>query len=141
MALYPKALKFRIVFCATLYSFTEATFTIAERDRSYTTLAQFAANLLYLPALLDGYGSLIGRRPVPYVLLFPLNVWLLEAVEHFCIIKPIFGRNVAWLYLDYADEFIQGAARLGHGIFWLALGAFLYPTYPFLQDLSRRVCG
>ena len=70
----------------------------------YTSLAQFGANLLYIPVLLHGYHAVFGGSALAFIALFPLNVWVLEVVEEWCIVRPVFGRNVAWCYLDYSDE-------------------------------------
>ena len=45
------------------YSFTERGFTFFERQVAYTSLAQFLANLLYMPVLVDlrlAFGARIG---------------------------------------------------------------------------------
>merc|ERR1712137_1317334 len=71
---------------------------------------------------------MLGERSLLYVCLFPVNIWILEVVEEF-IIKLIWGRNVAWCYCDYADEYLSGCIRLGHGIFWMALGMGCFVGY------------
>lgn len=130
LLVYPLGLKLRCLTCAAVYSCTEATFTQLERGRAYTSFAQFWANLLYLPILLDGYFALIGS-PLLCTLLFPFNVWLLEIVEGHLIIW-IYGHNVAWCYLDYDDCYCNGCIRLGHAIFWIGLGATVCVIYPLL---------
>merc|ERR1712039_912954 len=94
-----------------------------ERRAPYTSAAQFMGNLLYIPVLLDTYGWLFEGSPALYVLFFPLDVWLLEVVLHYAIVF-IWGHNVAWCYKDYADEFLDGAVRVGHGAAWWVLGVF-----------------
>ena len=70
-------------------------------------------------------------------MLFPLNVWFLEIVEELFLIRPVYGRNVAWCYRDYADEYLEGCVRLGHAPAWWLLGAVVYFTYPtFLSSVS-----
>ena len=83
--LTPLALKLRCLVVAVVYSFIELSFTRLERGRAYTSVAQFVANVLYTPLLLDGYATLLrwatlAALPVSvvYVLAFPLNVWVLE---------------------------------------------------------------
>lgn len=136
--LYPTAMKVRTVVCAALYSFVEFAFTFVERGIPYTSVAQAAANLCYLPVLLDGYGWLFRRWPIAYVLFFPVNIWILEIVEEL-LVCAVYGQNVAWCYKDYADEHWDGCVRVGHGIFWLALGGFVYFGYPVLCDLTSHL--
>lgn len=138
--LYPASLKLRTIACALAYSGLESAFTWVERGRPYTSAAQFGANLLYVPVLLDAYGRIFDGAPLLYVLCFPLNVWLLEVVvERFIVL--VHGRNVAWCYKDYADECLGGCIRLGHGVAWWALGAVCVYLYPVVCDLSERVVG
>jgi len=130
-------LKLRTLVCASLYSALELAFTAGERGRPYTSLAQFVANLLYVPVLLDTYGALLAARgPLLYALLFPLNVWLLELIVGHAI-AWLHGRNVAWCYADYADAFGNGCARLGHAPAWLALGAVCYVAYPWMVEATE----
>lgn len=133
---YPAAMKLRCFACAVAYSFAESAFTLLERGKPYTSAAQFVGNLLYIPVLLDAYGSVLGSSPLLYVLLFPFNVWLLEAVVGYAIVW-VHGYNVAWCYLDYADEFLHGNLRLGHGIWWWGLGAACLVIYPPLLAVSE----
>merc|ERR1711920_248203 len=93
--------------------------------------AQFWGNLLYIPLLLDAYLTLFSGAPLLGVVLFPLNVWLLEIVEGHVIIW-VYGRNVAWCYSDYAGCYCNGCVRLGHAPFWLGLGAMATVLYPWL---------
>jgi hypothetical protein len=115
---YPLAVKLRCITCAALYTCTEFAFTFLERGRPYTSFAQLFSNLLYVPVLLDWYGFVLQDQPIAYVLLFPINIWVLEIiVGHFVIC--LYGHNVAWCYEDYADSFCNSCFRLGHGPFWL----------------------
>lgn len=135
VALYPTGLKLRCALCAVIYSFTESSFTYFERGACYTSVAQFFGNLLYIPVLLDVYGIYLENRPLLYVLFFPLNVWLLELVEG-ALIVWVFGHNVAWCYLDYADEFAWGWLRVGHAVWWWGMGVACLLAYPLLQALT-----
>eukprot|EP00929_Paragymnodinium_shiwhaense_P112991 TRINITY_DN81259_c0_g1_i1.p2 TRINITY_DN81259_c0_g1~~TRINITY_DN81259_c0_g1_i1.p2 ORF type:complete len:221 (+),score=40.02 TRINITY_DN81259_c0_g1_i1:56-718(+) len=128
---YPVAVKLRTIILAVGYSFIEYTFTGVERQLNYTSVTQFCANLLYLPVLLDIYGWLIGDSLWLYVLLFPLNIWVLEVVQQAVIIR-LFDSNVAWCYKDYSDDFFDGACRLGHGPCWIALGVVNWYVYPLV---------
>mgnify|MGYP002631352688 CR=1 FL=1 len=138
LCLFPRGLQLRSFGCALVYSFMELAFTTLERGTGYTSLAQFGTILLYTPLLLDAYGALLGTMPVAYVLLFPLNVWLLEIVVGAAIIW-VHGHNVAWCYADYADAFANGSARLGHAPAWLALGVACFWLYPWLIALTSGV--
>lgn len=146
LGLTPLELKLRCIVVASIYSLIEFSFTHLERGRAYTSVAQFVANVLYAPLLLDGYAALLmWATPaalrqlggaVAYVLAFPLNVWLLEVVQGHAIVA-VYGRNVAWCYSDYADARCNGCIRLGHGPFWVGLGAACWLFYPALIQGSR----
>ena len=101
----------------------------------YTSVAQFVANILYTPVLLDLYGTLLADKPLLYVLLFPCNVWWLEVVVAYVLIW-LYGHNVAWCYDDYSDAFCHASFRLGHGLFWLGLGAICLHLYPLLIETT-----
>ena len=150
VCLVPLATKIKSVVGAIAYSFTEFGFTkYIERGGptapvyggplGYTSLAQFTANVLYVgPVLLNGYSHVVTKLmsvlvaescendsndaygPI-YVMFFPFNVWLYEALLDF-VLKWFYGRNVAWRYDDYADTFCNSACRLGHAPFWWLLG-------------------
>lgn len=49
----------------------------------HSSFAQFWANILYLPVLLDVYRNVLLPHvpPILRVLLFPLNIWILEIIE------------------------------------------------------------
>lgn len=131
---YDRPTKIITLLTATLYSFIESVFTYFERGKNYTSFGQFFANLLYIPILLDVYSS-FELSPFMYVLLFPFNVWFLEIFSENFIIRPIYGRNVAWNYLDYADEGLEGCVRLGHAPAWWAMGVGVYFVYPIFREL------
>lgn len=121
--------KAKALLVALLYSATEFGFTLfLERGRGYTSGAQFAANVLYAPILLDAYAASVSAvtpsasaAAMLYVGLFPLNIWLYEAILGHALVW-LYGRNVAWCYADYADTFANECCRLGHGLFWVGLG-------------------
>ena len=131
----PLGLQLRCLTAATLYSFTEYSFTLLERGAAYTSAAQFWANVLYTPLLLELYGQQLAAQPALYVACFPLNIWLLEVIVA-GVITWLFGHNVAWCYDDYADAMCGGAFRIGHGAFWLVLGAGCLACYPALVDAT-----
>lgn len=138
LILYPLPTKLATLALASAYSFIETAFTYYERGSPYTSLGQFGANLLYLPVLLYGYASLVPRsNAAVYVGLFPLNIWALELAEEWFILRPVYGRNVAWTYRDYADEALGGCIRLGHGPCWWALGAALLVVQPHVDSTSE----
>lgn len=136
LGLVPLPMKMRCLLGAAAYSGTEWWFTLLERGKGYTSVAQFIANLGYLPILLDGYGVLLKDWPNMYVALFPLNVWLLEIVVGHAIIA-IYGHNVAWCYEDYADAYCAACFRLGHTPFWLGLGAICLFVYEPLVEVTN----
>ena len=149
LLLYPLALQVRCVACALLYSWMEYAFTSVERQQSYTTVAQFGANLLYVPILLDAYSWLwrmlvqggvlhVANEGVAYVLCFPLNVYMLELVQDELLVA-LYGFNVAWCYKDYADELCNGVIRLGHAPLWLLLGLVCWYVYPWLVLHTERI--
>mmetsp|Transcript_1070 Transcript_1070/g.2009 ORF Transcript_1070/g.2009 Transcript_1070/m.2009 type:complete len:209 (+) Transcript_1070:21-647(+) len=140
MANFPAAMKLRCGVLALAYSFMESCFTYFERGRAYTSMAQFVANLLYVPVLADSYGYVLEGNPFWYILLFPLNIWLLEIVQG-AVISFIFGHNVAWCYADYADELCFGFIRVGHAIWWWSLGAVLFVAYPLIYAASTQLAG
>ena len=125
---YPAPLQLRSLLAATTYTFIECTFTYFSDGKAFTSFAQFWGNLLYTPILLDMYWDFIfGQEDVTtplallYIVLFPINVWILEIVlDQWYLL--IYGRNVAWCYCTYSDSYVGGVVRLGHGIFWLLMG-------------------
>eukprot|EP00927_Polykrikos_kofoidii_P079933 TRINITY_DN76784_c0_g1_i1.p1 TRINITY_DN76784_c0_g1~~TRINITY_DN76784_c0_g1_i1.p1 ORF type:complete len:242 (+),score=15.96 TRINITY_DN76784_c0_g1_i1:39-764(+) len=133
---YPLDMKIRSIIVACIYSCTEFTFTFFERQhKPYTSLAQFWGNLLYAPIVLDAYGACLSRFPMLYVLMFPINIWILEIVVGHVIII-IYGYNVAWCYADYTDAFCNDCFRIGHGVWWLSLGLICLISDPLLQGVS-----
>mmetsp|Transcript_29730 Transcript_29730/g.59154 ORF Transcript_29730/g.59154 Transcript_29730/m.59154 type:complete len:219 (+) Transcript_29730:93-749(+) len=137
--LYPPRQKVIGLFASAAYTLVEYAFTKLERGVGYTSLAQLFANLLYVPALLEGYKAALELVAAGdpgffvYVLLYPINVWFLEAFEESFLIRPIYGRNVAWNYSDYADEAMGGCVRLGHAPAWWALGAAVRLGAPLVE--------
>lgn len=138
LLLLPLDLKLRCILCGLLYSGMEFTFTLLERGAPYTSFAQFWGNLLYLPLLLDVYGYFLSASPALYVLCFPLNIWVLELVLG-SVFWWVYGHNVAWNYLDYADAYCSGCIRVGHGLFWLVLGVVCFTAYPTLCEATRVI--
>ena len=64
----------------------------------HTTAHQFLCNIVYTPVLLFWYRGCVPAHPAARVLLFPLNVWLLELVEGYALMALHGGRNPAWTY-------------------------------------------
>ena len=54
-------------------------------------------------------------------------------------IAALYGRNVAWCYRDYVDARCNDCIRLGHGPFWVGLGAVCWVTYPVLVQASAAM--
>ena len=136
--MHPLDTKLRCLVLSLGYSFIEYNFTYFERGKAYTSLAQFLANVLYMPLLVDLYSHYLWRFPFLYISLFPINIWLLEIVQGLAI-QWIYGRNVAWCYADYADEFFNGLIRIGHAIWWWGLGLALWLFYPGIQRASLHL--
>jgi hypothetical protein len=130
---------------AFLYTLAESAFTKVERGESYTSLAQFLCNVVYMPILLQLYPAALSSlglsAPVYFVLLYPLNIWVLEILQHTFILIPIWGRNVAWCYLDYADELLGGVIRVGHAPAWWALGTAVLVGKRPLEMLVQKAMG
>jgi hypothetical protein len=141
LVFYPLPVKIRTFVAATLYTFIEYTFTTLNDGEGFTSFAQFWGNLLYTPVVLDVYWALINPnegtfQKVVYVLLFPCNIWLLEIVlDRLYLI--IHGRNVAWCYHEYSDCAVGGCIRLGHGVYWLAMGVLCLLIYEPMRDFSE----
>ena len=136
--IHPLDTKLRCLALSLGYSFIEYNFTYFERGKAYTSMAQFVANVLYMPLLVDLYSHFLWRFPFLYMSLFPINIWLLEIVQGLAI-QWIYGRNVAWCYADYADELFNGLIRIGHAIWWWGLGVALWLFYPFIQRASLHL--
>ena len=152
---YPAATKVRSFAAAAVYSFIEFSFTTLQNGKGFTSFAQFWGNLLYTPILLDVYYDVIvsacgssdngpenAPPPTPtmlayvtYVLLFPVNVWLLELVLD-RLFLVVYGRNVAWCYCTDTDSYAGGTVRLGHGKYWLAMGAACAMLQPNFRDAT-----
>ena len=129
---------------AFLYTFAESAFTTLERGKNYTSLAQFLANLVYIPALVQLYPVALRACGLddglfPFVFAYPLNIWLLEILQHLFILTPIWGHNVAWCYSDYADERLGGVIRLGHAPAWWMLGALVFVGKEVLEALVMKL--
>ncbi|KAF8936234.1 hypothetical protein BGZ58_004436 [Dissophora ornata] len=62
----------------------------------HTTIHQYIMNVFYIPFLIHGYHALIHSTFLR-VLLFPLNIWLLEIIQGYTLIYLI-GYNAAWTY-------------------------------------------
>ena len=135
--LYPRGLQLRSFAAASAYTIIEYNFTWVSDGKAFTSLAQFWGNLLYTPILLDVYWHYFGRSPILYILCFPFNVWLLEIIlDRLFII--CYTRNVAWCYCTYSDSACGGAIRLGHGIWWLLMGAGCWIIFPTLLSFTDK---
>ena len=88
-------------------------------ELGHSSYAQFWSNVIFTPLILFLYRAVV-THPILRVLLFPVNIWLLEIIEGY-IIMFLFGRNVAWEYRG-ADAFFHGNIKLGYAAPWIALG-------------------
>ncbi|KAF9365404.1 hypothetical protein BGX34_010130 [Mortierella sp. NVP85] len=104
------AVKIQSLVGAGLFSCTEYTFytmTVEDPDGTvrvkpfagrpgHTTVHQYIMNVFYIPILIQGYHALISSTFLR-VLLFPLNIWVLEIIQGYTLIYLI-GYNAAWSY-------------------------------------------
>ena len=85
----------------------------------HSSFAQFWSNVVFCPMVLFFYRSLVTTS-VWRILLFPLNIWMLEIIEGY-IIMFIFGKNIAWEYRG-SDAFCHGNIKIHYAAPWIALG-------------------
>ena len=98
--------------------------------------------------LLAGCGTLMGgddgsssmAYAMAYVALFPLDIWLYEAVLGTYLVW-MYGHNVAYCYRDYADAFCNACCRLGHGVFWLGLGVICFVFDESLDTVAEAAAA
>ncbi|KAF9546938.1 hypothetical protein EC957_009103 [Mortierella hygrophila] len=104
------AVKLQCLIGAGLFSCTEYTFytmTVESPDGTvsvkpfagrpgHTTVHQYIMNVFYIPILIHSYHAVIGSTALR-ILLFPLNIWLLEMIQGYTLIYLI-GYNAAWTY-------------------------------------------
>jgi hypothetical protein len=135
--LYPRRFKIISFLASFAFSLFESAITMIDPGRAYTSLAQFAANLIYVPVLLFVYGHFFGTSMALYVALFPLNIWLLELVQEHLILRVIFGHNVAWCYYDRNDCF-GGCMRLGHAPVWIFVGVVCWHAQPLFSTIAAQ---
>ncbi|RKP25927.1 hypothetical protein SYNPS1DRAFT_28358 [Syncephalis pseudoplumigaleata] len=95
--------------------------------KGHTTVHQFICNVIYTPILLDVYVDAVPYWPLR-VLLFPLNIWLLELVQGYVLIY-LHGYNPAWTYYG-KDAYFHGNIKLSYWPFWIALGGAVELAYP-----------
>ncbi|KAG0005782.1 hypothetical protein BGZ79_001901 [Entomortierella chlamydospora] len=62
----------------------------------HTTVHQYIMNVFYIPILIHGYHALITPTWLR-ILLFPINIWILEIIQGYTLIYLI-GYNAAWTY-------------------------------------------
>ncbi|KAF9361582.1 hypothetical protein BGX26_001587 [Mortierella sp. AD094] len=104
------AVKIQCLVGAALFSCTEYTFytmTVEAPDGTvtvkpfagrpgHTTVHQYIMNVFYIPILIHGYHALIAPTWLR-ILLFPINIWILEIIQGYTLIYLI-GYNAAWTY-------------------------------------------
>ena len=72
------------------------------------------------------------------MILFPLNIWLLEIIEGY-IIMFLFGKNIAWEYRGH-DAFCHGNIKLGYAAPWIALGLVVeLAWHPMILPLATEL--
>ncbi|KAF9967157.1 hypothetical protein BGZ70_010557 [Mortierella alpina] len=105
----------------------------------HTTLHQYIMNVFYIPVLIHGYHALISSTFLR-VLLFPLNIWLLEVIQGYTLIYLI-GYNAAWTYRGY-DAFFHGTIKLAYVHHWLMMGAALeLVILPYVLPITHTLAG
>ena len=139
--LYPRPIQLRSIIFAVIWTFVEPALTYLAYRRFFTSLGQFLGNLIYIPVLLDVY-SYYFLDPTLYntylyVLLFPLNVWLLELVLGRLFVL-IYGRNIAWCYCKASDSALNGTIMWSHVIQWWALGLGALVLYPPFKEITDQ---
>mmetsp|Transcript_37560 Transcript_37560/g.61067 ORF Transcript_37560/g.61067 Transcript_37560/m.61067 type:complete len:218 (+) Transcript_37560:94-747(+) len=102
----------------------------------HTTFAQFWANILYCPVLLFTYKRWVQSKYLR-VLLYPLNIWLLELVVGYSL-TFLFGRNIAWFYPE-GDARFDGNIRLKYAVVWWALGVVIELAWLYLIQLANEL--
>lgn len=78
--------------------------------------------MLYTAILLDVYFANI-HGTIFRILLWPINIWVLEVIEGYILIL-LYGYNPAWTYYG-SDVFFSGNVKLGYFKFWLPMGVFM----------------
>ncbi|KAG0275428.1 hypothetical protein BGZ95_008808 [Linnemannia exigua] len=147
------AVKIQCLIGAALFSCTEYTFytmTVESPDGTvsvkpfagrpgHTTVHQYIMNVFYIPLLIHGYHALIGSTALR-ILLFPINIWLLEMIQGYTLIYLI-GYNAAWTYRGY-DAFFHGTIKLWYVHHWLMMGAVLeLIVLPYALPLTEAIAS
>ena len=106
-------------------------------EMGHTTWAQFVCNVLYVPFLLVTYRHVLNDS-LYRVILFPINIWLLEIVQGYSLMF-LAGRNLAWFY-DTPDARFHGNIRLYYVFVWWPFG-FLVETLwePVITVLAEEI--
>ena len=113
-------------------------------ELGHSSYAQFWSNVIFTPLILFLYRAVV-THPFLRVILFPVNIWLLEIIEGY-VIMFLFGRNVAWEYRG-TDAFFHGNIKLGYTIPWVSLGGVvelawepvIYPLAVWLEQSGMTV--
>ncbi|KAG0325846.1 hypothetical protein BGZ99_000112 [Dissophora globulifera] len=136
------AVKLQCVVGAALFSVTEYNFytmTVEAPDGTvslkpfagrpgHTTIHQYIMNVFYIPILIHGYHALIGSTWVR-ILLFPINIWVLEIIQGYTLI-----------FLIGYDAFFHGNIKLWYIHYWLLMGAALeLVVLPYVLPLTYRI--
>ncbi|KAF9210004.1 hypothetical protein BGZ49_008502 [Haplosporangium sp. Z 27] len=147
------AVKIQCLIGAALFSCTEYTFytmTVEAPDGTvtvkpfagrpgHTTIHQYIMNVFYIPILIHGYHALITPTWLR-ILLFPINIWVLEVIQGYTLIYLI-GYNAAWTYKGY-DAFFHGTIKLTYVHHWLMMGAAIeLVILPYALPLSYTIAG
>ena len=102
-----------------------------------TTWAQFWVNVLFSPLALYGYEAYVSNDVARH-LLYPLNIWTLEAIQGYTLIF-LCGQNIAWTYTG-PDAVCHNNIKLGYALHWWILGALIeYKGRALLTGLSVQL--
>lgn len=104
--------------------------------QGHTTWPQFWCNCATLWLFIDIYMSNI-QSAFLRILLFPLNIWILEILEGYFLIF-LYGRNVAWTY-EGSDAFFHGNIKLSYWKYWMLLSSCLEVIYPTLRLVLSEI--
>lgn len=132
----PRGTQLRALACSLIYTGIEYSFTWWDSNTPFTSMPQFLANVLYLPLAIDLYSKYLYDTPVMFVLLFPLNCWILEIAETLMFVYPWHGRNVAWCYCYKSTSGFGGVIRVIHGVYWILMGAAALVVFPSLLEAT-----
>lgn len=107
------------------------------RRKCYTSWAQFFANVVCLPVMIEGLWTKLPHWSLR-LLVFPLIIWLFEVVAGYYLWLVWDARP--WTYRG-KDAFFHGNIKLAHWKVWALLAISLEFSYhTLLLPGSRKLC-